>query len=161
MKKVIKILGSLVLLTSFASTAADNMSFHGTLVAPPCTISKGQTIEVAFGDDLGVSKIDGNNYKQPVNYTVDCDTGYSANNLSIIVDSTHPASFDNSAVSTNKTGLGIRILVDGVAGVFAKPVALNDPTSPPKIEAVPVQDPAVTLTAGAFDATMTLRVDYL
>jgi len=158
-KKIIQILSVLAL--PFAAQAADNMSFHGTLVAPPCTISSGQTIEVAFGNDLGVNKIDGNSYKQPVKYTVDCEAGYSANNLAIVVDSTHPAAFDNAAVTTDKTGLGIRILVDGVAATFAKRVAVADPTTPPVIEAVPVKDPAVTLEAGAFEATMTLRADYL
>lgn len=152
---------TLAALLPLASQAADNMSFHGTLVAPPCTISQGKTIEVAFGDDLGVNKIDGANYKQPVNYTVDCEAGYTANNLAIVVDTTHPAAFDSAAVSTDKTGLGIRILVDGAAATFAKRVAVSNPASPPVIEAVPVQDPAVTLTEGAFEATLTLRADYL
>ncbi len=137
------------------------MSFHGTLVAPPCTISSGQSIDVLFGTNLGVNKIDGINYKQPVNYSVNCDAGYSGNNLAIVIDTATPAAFDGSAVITNKTGLGIRILVDGVAATFAKRVAVADPASPPKIEAVPVQDSAVTLTEGAFEATMTLRADYL
>lgn len=144
-----------------AGQADDNMSFHGTLVAPPCTISNGKTIEVAFGNDLGVNKIDGNNYKQPVNYTVDCEAGYSANNLEIVVDTTHPAAFDNAAVTTDKPGLGIRILVDGVAATFAQRVAVVNPASPPRIEAVPVQDPALKLEAGAFEATLTLRADYM
>lgn len=160
MKKTLMTL-ALGALLPLASQAVDNMSFHGTLVAPPCTISNGKTIEVAFGNDLGVNKIDGNNYKQPVNYTVDCEAGYSVNNLAVVVDTTHPAAFDSAAVSTDKTGLGIRILVDGVAAIFAKRVAVNDPTSPPVIEAVPVQNPAVTLTEGAFEATLTLRTDYL
>lgn len=160
MKKIIKNL-SLAALLPLAAQAADNMAFHGTLVAPPCKISNGETIEVAFGTNLGVNKIDGNNYKQPVNYSVDCDAGYSANNLAIVVDTSTPAVFDASAVMTNKTGLGIRILVDGVAATFAERVALANPASPPKIEAVPVQDPAVTLTEGAFEATMTLRADYI
>lgn len=141
--------------------AAENMAFHGTLVAPPCTINNGQTIEVGFGTNLGVNKIDGNNYKQPINYSVDCDTGYSANNLAIVVDTSAPAVFDASAVMTNKTGLVVRILVNGVAATFAERVALANPVSPPKIEAVPVQDPAVTLTEGVFEATMTLSADYL
>ncbi|MFW0880074.1 fimbrial protein [Cronobacter dublinensis] len=158
MKRIILLLATLVPL---ASQATDNMAFHGTLVAPPCTISQGKTIEVAFGDDLGVNKIDGSNYKQPVNYTVDCEAGYSANNLAVVVDTTHPAAFDSAAVSTDKTGLGIRILVDGAAVTFAKRVAVSNPASPPVIEAVPVQDPAVTLTEGAFEATLTLRADYL
>ncbi|ELY2853827.1 fimbrial protein [Cronobacter dublinensis] len=148
-------------LTPLVSQATDNMSFHGTLVAPPCKISRGQIIEVTFGDDLGVNKIDGINYKQPVSYTVDCEAGYSVNNLAVVVDTAHPTAFDSAAVTTNKTGLGIRILIDGTAVTFAKRVALSNPASPPLIEAVPVKDPAVTLTEGAFEATLTLRTDYL
>lgn len=160
MNQLIKTL-MLATLLPLAAQAADNMTFHGTLVAPPCKISNGETIEVAFGTNLGVNKIDGNNYKQAVNYSVDCDAGYSANNLAIVVDTAAPAAFDTSAVLTNKTGLGIRILVDGVTANFAKRVAVSNPSSPPKIEAVPVQDPSVTLTEGAFEATMTLRADYI
>lgn len=159
MKKMIIILG-LVALPCF-SEAAENMSFHGTLVAPPCTISNDKTIEVAFGNDLGVNKIDGNNYKQSVNYTVDCEAGYSANNLAIVVDTTHPAAFDNAAVISDKTGLGIRILVDGAPVTFAQRVVVENPANPPKIEAIPVQDPAIKLEEGAFEATLTLRADYM
>uniref|UniRef100_A0A8H9YNN4 Fimbrial protein n=1 Tax=Pseudomonas tritici TaxID=2745518 RepID=A0A8H9YNN4_9PSED len=137
------------------------MSFHGTLVAPPCTISNGKTIDVVFGNNLGVNKIDGNNYKQPVNYTVECEAGYSANSLAITVDTTVPTAFDGSAVNTDKTGLGIRILVEGQPVTFAQRRAVVNPASPPKIEAVPVQDPAVKLEVGAFEATMTLRADYM
>lgn len=160
MNQLIKTL-TFVTLLPLTSQAAENMAFHGTLVAPPCTISSGQTIEVLFGTNLGINKIDGNNYKQPLNYSVDCDVGYSAYNLAIVVDTANPAPFDTAAVLTNKTGLGIRILVNGVAATFAEPVALSNPSSLPKIEAVPVKDPAVTLTEGAFEATMTLRADYL
>lgn len=149
------------MLMPLASWAAENMSFHGTLVAPPCTISSGKTIDVAFGDNLGVNKIDGNSYKQPVNYSIDCEAGFSANSLAIILDTTNPAAFDISAVSTSKSGLGIRLLVDGVAATFSTRIAVSNPTSPPLIEAVPVKDPATTLTAGAFEATVTLRMDYL
>ncbi|ELY5938196.1 fimbrial protein [Cronobacter malonaticus] len=152
---------ALALLLPTCAFGAENMSFHGTLVAPPCTISSGKTIDVAFGNDLGVNKIDGNNYKQPVAYTVDCEAGYTANNLAIVVDTTNPALFDSAAVMTNKTGLGIRILVDNQPVTFSQRVAVTNPASPPKIEAVPVQDQSVTLTEGAFEATMTLRADYL
>ncbi|MDI7659860.1 fimbrial protein [Cronobacter universalis] len=159
MKKLIKALGLMMLLPAYAG--AENMSFHGSLVAPPCTISEGKTIEVEFGNDLGVNKIDGNNYKQPVNYTVNCEAGYTANNLAIVVDTTAPAVFDGSAVITDKAGLGIRILVDGQPVTFSQRIAVTNPASPPTIEAVPVQDEGVALTEGTFEATMTLRADYL
>ncbi|MDI3360351.1 fimbrial protein [Lelliottia sp. V89_10] len=151
----------LALLLPLAVSAADNMQFHGTLVAPPCTISDGKTIEVDFGNDLGVNKIDGNNYKQSVEYTVSCSAGYGLNNIAIVIDSTTPAAFDSSAVQTDKTGLGIRILVDNTAVTFAKRIAVADPSVPPVIEAVPVQDQTVNLTEGAFEGTMTLRTDYM
>ncbi|EPD6687171.1 fimbrial protein [Cronobacter turicensis] len=152
---------TLALLLPTCAMSAENMSFHGTLVAPPCKISNGQTIEVSFGNDLGVNKIDGNNYKQPVAYTVDCEAGYTSSGLAIVVDATNPATFDSAAVMTDKTGLGIRILVDNQPVTFSQRVAVTNPASPPKIEAVPVQDQSITLTEGAFEATMTLRADYL
>lgn len=155
------VLSLLTLLLPLSTQAEDNMQFHGTLVAPPCSISNGETIEVPFGDSLGVNKIDGTNYKQPVKYSVDCQAGYAVNNLAIVIDTTATASFDASAIPTDKTGLAIRILVDGTAVTFAKSIAVSNPSSPPVIEAVPVQDQTVTLTAGAFTATMTLRTDYL
>lgn len=158
MKYVISLL---TLLLPLSALSEDNMQFHGTLIAPPCSISGDKTIDVPFGNDLGVNKIDGTNYKQPVKYTVDCDAGYAVNNLAIVIDTTAPASFDPSAIQTDKPGLGIRILVDGVAVTFAKQIAVSDPASLPMIEAVPVQDQSVTLSAGAFDATMTLRTDYM
>lgn len=145
-----------------AASAKDvNMTFHGTLVAPPCTISNGQTIEVDFGDDLGVEKIDGNNYKQNVNYSITCTTGYTPYNLAVVVDTASPASFDSSAIQTDKPDLGIRILVDGQPATFAQRVAVSDSTTPPKIEAVPVQSLGAVLSAGTFEASMTLRVDYI
>ncbi|MEX7606157.1 fimbrial protein [Enterobacter asburiae] len=140
---------------------ASNMQLHGTLIAPPCTISDGQTIDVPFGNNLGVNKIDGVSFKQPVKYNVNCKAGYAVNSLAIVVETTTPTAFDASAVQTDKNGLGIHILVDGNDVTFAKRVAVSDPASPPVIEAVPVQDPAVTLTEGAFEATMTLRTDYI
>ncbi|MDL4615212.1 fimbrial protein [Enterobacter asburiae] len=160
MNQLIKNL-ALAAMLPLTAQAADNMAFHGTLVAPPCTINNGQTIEVLFGTNLGVTKIDGNNYKQAVNYSVDCEAGYSVNNLAIVVDTAAPALFDSSAVQTNKSGLGIHIIVDGTAVTFSERILVSDPASPPQIYAVPVQDVAVTLTEGAFEATMTLRADYI
>ena len=85
-----------------AQAAGPNMFFSGTLVMPPCTISKGAKVEVDFGEDLGVNKIDGVNYTKPVDYTVDCDEDYVANQLAIVIETTSPTIFDPSAVATDK-----------------------------------------------------------
>ncbi|QVB77144.1 fimbrial protein [Salmonella enterica] len=150
----------LLLLTCFVQ-AADNMSFHGTLVEPPCTINGGQTIEVDFGTDLGVNKINGINYLKQINYFINCDSGYVPNQLALVIDTSSMASYDNAAVQTDKMGLGIRILLAGSAVSFGAVIPLSDPHSPPVMQGVPVQDPGVTLSAGAFEATMSLRVDYM
>lgn len=56
--------------------AAENMKLYGTLIEPPlCTISNGGAVEVNFGERVGVKKVDGNNYRQPVNYPVNCKEG--------------------------------------------------------------------------------------
>lgn len=151
----------LVAFLPFWAHSEENMSFHGTLVEPPCTIDNGQTIEVAFGNDLGVNKIDGVNYRRSVDYRIVCDTHYMPNELAIVVESSQPTAFDNSAIQTSQAGLGIRVYVDDQAAAFATRVKVRDPNSPPKVEVVPVQDPQATLEEGAFDATMTLRVDYM
>ena len=135
------------------------MSFHGTLVEPPCSINSGKVINVVFGNDLGVNKIDGINYKQDINYTVTCDGGYTPSQLELVIDTTYQADFEASAIQTDKEGLGIQILVDGQPVDFAKPLAFN-PSALPKLEAVPVQRLGAVLTEGAFSATMTLRTDY-
>ncbi|EJG0830546.1 fimbrial protein [Cronobacter sakazakii] len=145
------------------SVAAEdaNMSFHGTLVAPPCTISNEQTIEVTFGDYLAIEKIDGTHYLQPVNYNVVCAADYTPNNLAIVIETASPTSFDESAIQTSKTDLGLHILVNGLPVTFGQRVAITDIGTPPLIQAVPVQSGNVMLTAGAFEASMTLRVDYM
>lgn len=150
----------LMAMTSFTALSAENMSFHGTLVEPPCYINGGQTIEVNFGNNLGVNKIDGNNYMQNVGYRITCDIGYTLQNLALVIESANPASYDSSAIQTDKTGLAIRVLVDGAPAVFSKIVPIVNPAELPVIQVVPVQDPSVTLTEGSFEATFTLRTDY-
>ncbi|WP_436877660.1 fimbrial protein [Siccibacter turicensis] len=144
-----------------AGYAADNMIFHGTLVAPPCYISENKIIEVPFGNRLAIKKIDGVNFMVPVVYQIHCDDSYTAGRVAIVIDTSNPTTFDSAAVKTDKTGLGIRILVNNEPVTFGERIAVDDVASPPQVQAVPVKDPAVTLTEGAFDATLTLRTDYL
>lgn len=57
------------------SNAMANLTFDGTLVEPPpCTINSGGLIETDFMD-VGISKVDGINYRRPVSYTITCSSG--------------------------------------------------------------------------------------
>ncbi|ADZ41222.1 TPA: fimbrial protein [Yersinia enterocolitica] len=139
---------------------ADNMLFSGTLInPPPCVINGGSTIDVPFGENLGVNKIDGINYTQTVPYSVTCETVSSSLELGITIVSASVTTFDPAAIQTDVQNLGIRILKNGI------PFALNtrvayDKNNPPELKAVPVKATGATLSEGSFEATATLLVDY-
>ena len=93
----------------FAAHAADNLKFHGTLIAPPnCTISNDQTIEIEFGNVL-INKIDGTNYAKDVPYTITCDSTVRDDSMAMTLTLSGSAtSFNQAAIGTTVTGLGPR-----------------------------------------------------
>lgn len=136
------------------------MKLRGTLRAPPpCSMNDGGAIEVAFGERIGINKVDGVNYRQAVNYRLRCDSpGALPWELSLSFKGV-AASFDNAALQTDNGDLSIRLYHDD------KPFAPNssikiDPANPPRLEAVPVARMGAPLKEGAFAATATLQADY-
>ncbi|MEQ5974128.1 fimbrial protein [Serratia liquefaciens] len=126
------------------------------IVTPPCTINNNQDIIVAFGEMMA-TRVDGNNYRMPVNYTLDCKNApSSAMKLQMQGSS---ASFDGTLLGTDNPALGIKILND------ATPLSVNtwmNFTYPdkPELWAVPVKRSGVTLATGEFFATATMKIDY-
>lgn len=149
-----------VLVLSSSLAYADDMLFMGTLINPaPCVINGGSIIDVPFGENLGVNKIDGINYTQTVPYSMTCETVSSSLELGITIVSAAVTTFDPAAIQTDVQGLGVRILKNGI------PFALNtrvayDKNNPPVLKAVPVKAAGATLSEGRFEATATLLVDY-
>lgn len=143
------------LFMTFPMAQATNVNFRGTLVESiPCEINRGGLIEVDF-DTVIIRGIDGNKYRQPVPYTVTC-SGTGSVRLSVQGTS---ASFDNTAVVTNKSGLGIRVEQNG------SPLRINQFISinllrPPTLTVVPVANPASLPTAGPFTSRATIIADY-
>lgn len=140
---------------------SNNVTFRGRLIAPPpCTLDEGRVIDVDFGQRVGIRKVNGVNYLQPVPYRVACtgDAGTQPWEMVLTFSGT-PTIFDEAAVQTDKAGLGIRILKEGLPFKLNTPVKIT-PGNYPKLEAVPVQSPGATLTEGPFEALATLRVDY-
>ena len=101
---------SLLVLWGFCSMALSNVSFHGYLVQPPnCTISNAQTIEITF-QDVFVDDINGSNYEQTVPYSITCDTAVRDPSMEMTLSwSGTQSDFDDAAVSSNITGLGIQL----------------------------------------------------
>lgn len=143
-------------------SAADgeaDMTFHGTLIAPPpCRINDGERVDVDFGDRVGINKVDGVNYRMPVNYQITCEEGGSGWVMSLSLSGT-ATGFDGEALQTDKADLGIRVYRNDVPFTPNSAVEI-DPASPPRLEAVPVKRAGATLTEGAFEAWATLQADY-
>ena len=137
-----------------------DMVFYGKLNMPPaCTINSGQRVDIDFGERVGVSKVDGKNYLQVINYRINCDKEGGGMILGLTL-SGPVSSFDNAALQTDIEYLAIRILQDG------QPIELNKRiivslSRPPVLEAVPVKKAGTTLSSGAFKVTGTLIADYL
>lgn len=138
---------------------AVQVNFQGGLVeALPCTINNGDPIEINFGDNLVIRNLDGARYSKPIPYQIDCSAAGTVRMSFRGV----PSSFDSTAIQTNLTGLGIRILLGG--GVpfdwQNSEILIDDVQSPPALTAVPVVNPAQPPSPGAFTARATLLAEY-
>lgn len=137
-----RVLVTLPLRAGASNTAT--ITIKVTVVAPPpCTVNDNKTITVEFGDVM-TTRVDGNNYRMPVNYTLDCRSA-SANAMKLQVQG-NGAAFDGTVLRSDKAGLGIKLL----QGSNKLPIntALNF-TYPnkPELWAVPVKQSGATLTA--------------
>jgi type 1 fimbria pilin len=141
------------------------MNFHGTLRDPPlCTItdsSQGSDqIDVNFGEQLGINKVNGVNFRRPLGYQIKCDEavgGTWALTLSLIGTA---AGFDKEALVTDEqTDLGIRIYQNDKPFTPGSSLEI-DLDHKPTLWAVPVKRAGVTLNEGTFGAWATLRAEY-
>ncbi|MFP3524592.1 fimbrial protein [Pantoea sp. SIMBA_072] len=149
--------GLFLLMLSLFTHAAENMTFHGTLVkAPDCHINNDQTIEVPFGN-VGVDKVDGVNYARKIDYTVTCD-GESDENLYLSVNGTG-VDWDSAAVKASADNLAIEIRQAGSPFVLGSQVRAGLATLP-DLMAVPVRKSGTKLATGNFTAAATLVAFY-
>lgn len=147
---------------SFTSQAIGTapMNFHGTLlVPPPCTINDGDRIEVNFGKHMGINKVDGVNYRQPVNYQITCGKGESGDAALTLSLKGTATGFDQQALLTDKSDLGIRVYQNDKPFTPGSTLTI-DQANPPRLEAVPVKNSGATLTEGKFEAWATLYAEY-
>ncbi|MGQ8776656.1 fimbrial protein [Serratia sp. NA_112.1] len=140
--------------------AEGEVRIRGTLIEPPpCTINDGNRVDVDFGERVGISKVNGVNYRQAMNYQITC--GGSANGggaLKLSLSGTS-AAFDKEALLSSKTDFGIRVYRNDVPFTPGSTLVIN-PQAPPRLEAVPVKRLGATLAEGTFEAWATLRAEY-
>lgn len=152
-----RILAGLLIALPFLSGAVTTVTVKVTvLVPPPCTINDDRPIEVEFGDVM-TTRVDGNNYRMPVNYSLIC-TGGSSNAIKIQVQGSG-ASFDSTVLQTNRAGLGIELQRGNNKLAVNSWLNFNYPDKP-ELWAVPVKQNSVALTGGEFTAGATMKVAY-
>lgn len=128
-----------------------------TVVAPPaCIINDNKPITVEFGDVM-TTRVNGNNYRMPVNYTLDCKNAPSSA-MKLQVQGSG-ASFDGTLLKTNKSELGIQLQQGSTKLPINSWQNFTNPNKP-ELWAVPVKQPGATLTGGEFTASATMKVDY-
>lgn len=165
MKNVVRIpVASAAVMVALLNVAppaqAVDVYFSGTLVAPPpCVINANQDISVNFGDDLLVGRVDGVNYEQVIDYSLDCSAGASVTSAFKLQLQGNGAGFDSSVLNTSKTGLGLELRSGGAKLPVNSWINFNEPARP-ALTAVPVRNSVGTLTGGVFTASATLLVDY-
>lgn len=139
--------------------ATPNLLFKGIITDPKnCEINNEQQIDVDFGENLGIDKIDGDNYRKKINFDIKCPIDETSLKLTLTF-SGNVMNGDYSAIQSNKSGLGIRLLEND------RPIRINEglvfnALNIPKFEAVPVADPSIKLTEGGFEATASILVEY-
>ncbi|MGP2980184.1 fimbrial protein [Serratia nevei] len=151
---------TLGLSSSLLAEGNADMTFRGTLIEPPpCTINDGNQVDVDFGERVGVNKVDGVNYRQMLNYQITCDNAGSGSWALTLSLTGAAAGFDEQALQTNKTDLGIRVYQNDQPFTPGSSLAI-DLANPPRLEAVPVKNAGSSLAEGAFEAWATLQADY-
>nr|WP_261803117.1 fimbrial protein [Serratia nematodiphila] len=139
-----------------ANTTTATVVLTITIVAPPCVINDNRPIDVEFGDVM-TTRVDGNNYRMPVNYTLDCKDAPSSA-MKLQVQGTG-ASFDGALLKTSNATLGIK-LQHGAAPLPVNTWLNFTYPNKPELWAVPVKQSGVTLPGGEFTAGATMKVDY-
>lgn len=135
--------------------------FGNLIVTPPeCLLNNSQQEAVHFGDIL-LTRIDGQEYKQPVPFNLTC-TNLAKNTLKITLQGDPTIFNSNGALRTDNSKLGIAFYVNNLR------VAVNEPlnavyTALPKIEAAPVKNSTASFIdtdGGYFTALATFKVEY-
>ena len=140
-----------------AGSAALTVNVTGVVVEGACYVNDGNAINVDFGSNLQARLIDGAEFMQNIEYTVSCE-GLDSNDLEMQFEGTG-ASFDDSYLTTDREGLGIKLYIDGEAMPLNTWFTFTLPALP-VLQAAPVKDDSGDIETGTFSASGTLKIQY-
>ncbi|MBP2169256.1 type 1 fimbria pilin [Erwinia toletana] len=138
------------------------LTLRVTLNAPACNINQGQAINVDFGNDLFVTQVKAENYKQPISFSLSCNA-WTPVTMRLRFEGT-TAQFDSGVLATTMHDLGIKLLQGSGGGTPLRPgswLNFDRTTGIPTLQAVLVQRSGSTLAAGEFSGVATLVVEHI
>lgn len=145
-------LASIVML---APIHAAEIGLRGTLQIINCSVNNGKSTDINFGDAVGVNKVDGVRYRQPMPLEIICSQS-PGNSLHLMFAGT-PTDFDKAAIATGMSDLGIRLFQDDTPVEINQTLPIDDQLLP-AFFAVPVKRPNSQLSSGTFSGLATLMI---
>jgi type 1 fimbria pilin len=144
-----------------AQASASVVNVQGQLLPPACRVHDGAngTIDIDFGDDININRLNGNSYRQVVNYQVSCGSDSQQWPLRLRFEGI-ASSWDGQALATSDANLGIRLALSGMVVDFNVNIPVSDAANLPVLTAVPVRNSAVSPREGQFTATANLLAEY-
>lgn len=138
-----------------------NITLKVDIIAPPpCVINNNQPIEVDFGEVL-TTRVDGSNYRKPINYNLTCDNEVLVKNtlkIQVQGNSTNLGTM-TTVLSTDHNDLGIELQHGNTPLAINHWLSFTYPDTP-KLWAVPVMKAGTALETGVFTAASILKIDY-
>lgn len=137
------------------------VTVSGTLIdTPDCTINNNNQIDVDFGEDVIISRIDGVNYKRtPIPFDLVCFS-LAKQGLTIAIDGA-PSPLNPQVIDTSVEGLGIQVFLDPALPLYRGTViSFNYGDSFLNFSAAPIVLGGATLSAQPFTGTGTVVLGY-
>lgn len=150
------LIGTLLAPPPAQALSSTTVTVRVIVLGPPCTINDNQIIEVDFGEVM-TTRLDGNHYWRPVNYSLDC-TGANSNALRLQIRG-EETTFLKGGLQTDRPDLGIILVSNGKLIPVNNWLNFTYPTVP-QIHAVPIKKTSAILSGGSFSAGATMVVDY-
>ncbi len=154
--------GALLISSDIALAQENHLLLTGTLMEPPpCTLNGGNTVEVSFGEQVGIRKVMQGIYRQTVDLGLECDSNNHGWQLTLTWTG-NAAGFDSANAtirSEEQANLGVKMYADGQPLQLNTQLKVNGNTLP-LLEAVLVQEEGAELEEGDFVARGFFRVEY-
>ena len=140
----------------------NNLVLTGTLLEPPsCTLKGENTVEVSFGEQIGIKKVAQGIYRQPVDLGLECDSHNQGWQLTLRWAG-NAAGFDSANAtirSEEQASLGVKMYAAGQPLALNTVLKINGDTLP-LLEAVLVQEEGTELEEGDFFARGSFLAEF-